>query len=59
MPHGGWCPKGRKAEDDSIPAKYEPTEVSSADYRKRTEANVVDSDATVVMVASTKPVSRC
>ena len=22
IPHGGWCPKGRLAEDGEIPAKY-------------------------------------
>ena len=48
VPHGGWCPKGRKAEDGRIPAKYTLREMQSADYLARTEANVVDSDATVV-----------
>lgn len=46
--HGGWCPKGRKAEDGVIPAKYRLTEMESASYVARTEANVVDSDCTVV-----------
>lgn len=49
IPHGGWCPKGRKAEDGVIPAKYKLTEMRSADYLKRTEANVVDSDATLLI----------
>ena len=22
IPHGGWCPKGRKSEDGVIPDKY-------------------------------------
>ena len=48
LPHGGWCPKGRKAEDGVIPAKYLLKEMTSADYLVRTEANVVDSDATVI-----------
>jgi len=48
IPHGGWCPKGRKAEDGATPAKYQLQEMESPDYVKRTEANVVDSDATVV-----------
>lgn len=48
LPHGGWCPKGRKAEDGVIPAKYHLGEMPSDDYLVRTEANVVDSDATVV-----------
>lgn len=48
IPHGGWCPKGRKSEDGVIPEKYLLKEMSSADYLKRTEQNVVDSDATVI-----------
>ena len=48
IPCGGWCPKGRLAEDGAIPAKYPLQEMTSKDYLKRTEANVVDSDATVV-----------
>ena len=48
IPHGGWCPKGRKAEDGVIEAKYELTETPSADYVQRTEWNVRDSDGTVV-----------
>lgn len=48
VPHGGWCPKGRLAEDGAVPAKYDLKETTSRDYAKRTEANVVDSDATVV-----------
>jgi putative molybdenum carrier protein len=47
-PHGGWCPKGRKAEDGVIPAKYHLTEMSSAEYLPRTQANVIDSDATII-----------
>jgi hypothetical protein len=47
-PHGGWCPKGRKAEDGAIPVKYHLTEMSSAEYLPRTQANVVDSDATII-----------
>jgi hypothetical protein len=47
-PHGGWCPKGRKAEDGAIPEKDHLTEMSSAEYLPRTQANVVDSDATII-----------
>ncbi len=46
--HGGWCPKGRKAEDGVIPAKYRLVEHESADYPARTEANVIDAHCTVV-----------
>jgi hypothetical protein len=48
VPHGGWCPKGRLAEDGGIPDRYSLTEHASAAYIGRTEANVVDSDATLV-----------
>ena len=48
IPHGGWCPKGRKAEDGVIPPIYNLTETKSADYKARTEANVKDSDASVI-----------
>jgi len=49
IPYGGWIPKGRKAEDGIVPYKYEGLkESSSTDYLARTEANVVDSDATLV-----------
>jgi hypothetical protein len=51
IPHGGWCPKGRKAEDGVIPAIYLLVETDSADYRIRTEKNVVDSDATAVFTS--------
>ena len=46
--HGGWCPKGRLAEDGAIPSKYHLSETPSADYAERTACNVRDSDGTVV-----------
>jgi hypothetical protein len=46
--HGGWCPRGRKAEDGAIPERYRLTESTSDEYVVRTEANVVDSDVTLV-----------
>jgi len=48
LPHGGWCPKGRKAEDGIIPSEYHLNEMASAEYLPRTKANVFDSDATVI-----------
>jgi hypothetical protein len=48
IPHGGWCPKGRKAEDGVIPAKYKLSEGPSPNYPWRTEANVIEADATLV-----------
>jgi predicted Rossmann-fold nucleotide-binding protein len=46
--HGGWCPRGRLAEDGRIPPRYELTETTSRKYAQRTQWNVRDSDATVV-----------
>ncbi|MDX9859226.1 MAG: putative molybdenum carrier protein [candidate division Zixibacteria bacterium] len=48
IPYGGWCRKGRKSENGVIPAIYDLKETASADYRIRTERNVVESDATIV-----------
>lgn len=48
LPHGGWCPKGRWAEDGAIPARYLLTETPSPEPEQRTEWNVRDSDATVI-----------
>jgi len=48
IPHGGWCPKGRFAEDGKIPDKYNQEELYSRFYAHRTEQNVIDSDATVI-----------
>jgi len=47
--HGGWCPRGRMAEDGTIPARFSLTESHSANYAVRTRQNVVDSDATLIL----------
>ena len=49
IPHGGWCPRGRLAEDGRIPDRYQLQETDSADYAVRTEWNVRDSDATLIL----------
>lgn len=49
IPHGGWCPAGRKAEDGEIPACYALEELPGGGYRQRTKANVRDSDATLIV----------
>lgn len=49
MPYGGKVPKGRRAEDGQVPLYYEDLiEVPAYGYLVRTEANVKDSDATIV-----------
>jgi len=47
--HGGWCPRGRPAEDGPIPSRYHLQETESPDYNNRTERNVLDSDATLII----------
>jgi hypothetical protein len=50
--HGGWCPRGRRAEDGAIPPRYRLTETPSESYEQRTEWNVRDSDGTVILSLS-------
>jgi len=49
FPCGGWCPKGRKAEDGIIPQHYPLSEMPGPSYRARTRRNVTDSDGTLVL----------
>jgi Circularly permutated YpsA SLOG family len=46
---GGWCPRGRRAEDGPIPNRYPLHETPSPFYPVRTRRNVRDSDATLVL----------
>ena len=50
IPHGGWCPKGRLAEDGPISAKYNLTEMPTDSYKSRTEQNVIYSDGTLILL---------
>jgi hypothetical protein len=47
---GGWCPKNRRAEDGELPARYLLKETPSERYGQRTEWNVRDTDATLILV---------
>jgi len=49
VPCGGWCPRGRRAEDGPIPESYPLRETPSASYPERTAWNVRDSDGTLVV----------
>jgi hypothetical protein len=49
IPYGGRCPRGRLAEDGRIPSRYRLTESESPLYRVRTEQNVLDTDATLIL----------
>ncbi len=49
VPHGGWCPRGRIAEDGRIPEHYKLDETDSENYSIRTMKNVDHSDGTLVL----------
>ena len=49
IPCGGWCPKGRKAEDGPIPECYPLQEMDTGEYKARTRKNVQDTDGTVII----------
>ena len=49
IPHGGWVPKGRLAEDGRIPQKYRLNEMPTASLAARTKQNVLDSDGTLII----------
>ncbi|MBN2173714.1 MAG: putative molybdenum carrier protein [Bacteroidales bacterium] len=49
IPCGGWCPKGRKAEDGIIPAKYPLKEADSEHFPIRTRQNIEHSDGTLII----------
>jgi hypothetical protein len=54
IPHGGWCAKGREALDGTLDAKYKLKEVTTEEATDRTEGNVRDSDATVILTLGLK-----
>lgn len=49
LPHGGWCPKGRKAEDGTMPSHYIQQETKYSGYKVRTEWSIRDSDGTLII----------
>ncbi|MCB9230742.1 MAG: putative molybdenum carrier protein [Bacteroidia bacterium] len=46
---GGWCPKGRIAEDGIIPEKYPLQETQTDQVEERTLKNLSSSDGTLVI----------
>jgi hypothetical protein len=48
IPHAGWCPRKRLAEDGPIAPRYRLRETPSRKYSQRTEWNARDSDATLL-----------
>lgn len=55
IPHGGWCPKGRRAEDGPIDARYNLFETSDRGYQTRTIQNVRDSHGTLILTHERTP----
>jgi hypothetical protein len=53
LPCGGWCPRGRRAEDGPIDPRYPLAETPWDGYPQRTEWNVRDSDGTLVLTRGT------
>lgn len=49
IPCGGWCPRGRRAEDGPLDDGYPLRETPSHEYAQRTQWNVRDSDGTLVL----------
>ena len=54
LPHGGWCPKGRRSEEGPINTRYQLKETPASNYLERTEWNVRDSDATLIFTLADK-----
>ncbi len=46
---GGWCPKGRRADDGPIDLHYPLQETPMSGYRQRTNWNMRDGDGTLIM----------
>lgn len=49
LPHGGWCPLGRHAEDGPLPPQYRLRETEGSGARQRAKRNVRDSDGTLIL----------
>ncbi|NLN60188.1 MAG: hypothetical protein GX147_05685 [Deltaproteobacteria bacterium] len=49
IPHGGWVPKGRLTEAGPLPRRYHVQEMPRRSYAARTEQNVLDADATLIV----------
>jgi hypothetical protein len=50
---GGWCPRGRRAEDGQVPSWYPMQETASDSYPARTRMNVRDADVTIICFRGT------
>jgi hypothetical protein len=48
LEHGGYVPRGRKAEDGRIDERYNLVELSTSSYPARTRRNIKESNGTVI-----------
>lgn len=58
IPHEGYVPKGRRAEDGQVPEQFKLTETSTVEYRPRTVLNVRLADMTAIFMDSKVKRSR-
>lgn len=49
IPHAGWCPKNRLAEDGQIPSFYNLTETADEMPETRTLKNIKTADSTLII----------
>ncbi len=53
--HGGYVPKGRRAEDGRVPPAYRLVELGSPNYLTRTRLNVESADGTLILTPQRSP----
>ena len=49
IPTGGFCPRGRRAEDGRISDKYDLYETTNSNYSERTKQNIQHSQGTLIL----------
>ena len=60
IPHGGWCPKGRRSEDGPISKRYKLQETEESGYVMRTIFNAEEADGTIIFAYNpNSPGTRC
>jgi hypothetical protein len=48
LEHGGYVPRGRKAEDGKVAERYNLVEFGASSYPARTRRNIEESDGTLI-----------
>jgi len=52
VPHAGWCPKGRIAEDGVIPSQYHLKKARTSEHSDRAQMNLLDSGGVAIFTLS-------